>query len=50
ELGELDKKVLTDTEHVKQLQRRHEAVSTGTAVVGSSSQEFQKKNTKTIIY
>jgi chromosome segregation ATPase len=38
QLGELDKKVLTDTEHVKQLQRRHEAVSTGTAVVGSSSQ------------
>jgi len=38
ELVELDKKVLTDTEHVKQLQRRHEAVSTGTAVVGSSSQ------------
>jgi structural maintenance of chromosome 2 len=34
----LDKKVLTDTEHVKQLQRRHEAVSTGTAVVESSSQ------------
>jgi uncharacterized coiled-coil DUF342 family protein len=38
QLGELDKKVLTDAEHVKQLQRRHEAVSTGTAVVGSSSQ------------
>ncbi len=34
----LDKKVCTDTEHVKQLQRRHEAVSTGTAVVESSSQ------------
>jgi hypothetical protein len=40
QLNELDKKVLTDTEHVKQLQRRHEAVSTGTAVVGSSSQSI----------
>jgi hypothetical protein len=38
QLVDLDKKVLIDTEHVKQLQRRHEAVSTGTAVVGSSSQ------------
>ena len=38
ELLEFDKKVLTDTEHVKQLQRRHEAVITGTAVVGGSSQ------------
>ncbi|CAF4257111.1 unnamed protein product, partial [Adineta steineri] len=44
ELGELDKKVLTDTEHVKQLQRRHEAVSTGTAVVGSSSQAVSGPN------
>ena len=33
-----EKKTLTDTEHVKQLQRRHEAVITGTAVVGGSSQ------------
>ena len=38
QLAESDKKVLTDAEHVKQLQRRHEAVSTGTAVVESSSQ------------
>jgi chromosome segregation ATPase len=38
QLTEFDQKILTDTEHVKQLQRRHEAVSTGTAVVGSSSQ------------
>lgn len=38
QLTELDGKVLTDAEHVKQLQRRQEAVSTGTAVVGSSSQ------------
>ena len=38
QLTDLDQKVLTDTEHVKQLQRRQEAVSTGTAVVGSSSQ------------
>ncbi|CAF4199550.1 unnamed protein product [Rotaria sp. Silwood2] len=43
-LVELDKKVLTDTEHVKQLQRRHEAVSTGTAVVGSSSQAANGPN------
>ena len=38
QLVTLDKQVLTDTGHVKQLQRRHEAVSTGTAVVGESSQ------------
>ncbi|CAM4884798.1 unnamed protein product [Rotaria socialis] len=44
ELVDLDKKVLTDTEHVKQLQRRHEAVSTGTAVVGSSSQVAHGSN------
>jgi chromosome segregation ATPase len=44
ELVELDKKVLTDAEHVKQLQRRHEAVTTGTAVVGSSSQAIGGPN------
>jgi uncharacterized coiled-coil DUF342 family protein len=44
ELVELDKKALTDAEHVKQLQRRHEAVSTGTAVVGSSSQAIGGPN------
>ena len=38
QLIEFDQKILIDTEHVKQLQRRQEAVSTGTAVVGSSSQ------------
>lgn len=40
QLTEFDQKILIDTEHVKQLQRRQEAVSTGTAVVGSSSQAF----------
>lgn len=43
-LVELDKKVLADTEHVKQLQRRHEAVTTGTAVVASSSQAVHGEN------
>ena len=44
DLFELDKQTLIDTEHVKQLQRRHEAVSTGTAVVGSSSQAIIGQN------
>ena len=38
QLVEIDQQIITDGEHVKQLQRRHEAVSTGTAVVESSSQ------------
>lgn len=38
QLVDCEKKTLTDAEHVKQLQRRHDAVSTGTAVVGGSSQ------------
>ena len=33
---ELEKKVLSENEHVQQLQRRHEAVTTGTAVVGGN--------------
>jgi chromosome segregation ATPase len=44
QLTEFDQKILADTEHVKQLQRRHEAVSTGTAVVGSSSQAVGASN------
>ena len=44
ELGKLDEKVLTDSEHVKQLQRRHEAVSTGTAVVAGASQRSADPN------
>jgi predicted ATP-grasp superfamily ATP-dependent carboligase len=44
QLIEFDQKILADTEHVKQLQRRHEAVSTGTAVVGSSSQAVGASN------
>ena len=44
ELIKLDEKVLTDSDHVKQLQRRHEAVSTGTAVVGGASQRSADPN------
>jgi chromosome segregation ATPase len=44
QLVEFDQKILADNEHVKQLQRRHEAVSTGTAVVGSSSQAVGAAN------
>jgi len=44
ELIKLDEKVLTDNDHVRQLQRRHEAVSTGTAVVGGASQRSVDPN------